>query len=93
MKIAVGERPAGPRAVIEPANHPAAVNASVFSTKRQISGGRSIVHFDLLLPVWVIFDRVSRFCVPVHVRFGPNATENLCCQEMTRMPVSDLRVG
>jgi hypothetical protein len=33
---------------------------------------------------WVIRDRCSRSCLPVHVRFGPKATYIRRCREMTR---------
>src|SRR5262245_61763162 len=39
---------------------------------------------------WVIFDRVSWLCLPVDVRFTPNATEPLHCREMTRWANSGL---
>ncbi len=35
-------------------------------------------------PSRVIFDRSSRFCLPVDVRFAPKATELLRRREMTR---------
>jgi hypothetical protein len=38
--------------------------------------------------LWVICDRFSRFCLPVHVRFAPKATEVLHCRKMTRCAIS-----
>jgi hypothetical protein len=31
----------------------------------------------ILMSLWVIFDRSSRFCQPVDVRFAPKATLNV----------------
>jgi hypothetical protein len=40
-------------------------------------------YFAPLCPSWVIFDRFSRCCLPVHVRFAPKATGVLHCRNMT----------
>ena len=43
-----------------------------------------------LCPRWVIRDRCSRTCLPVHVRFGPKATYIRRCREMTRWAKEDV---
>jgi hypothetical protein len=41
-------------------------------------------------PLWVIRDRCSRSCLPIHVRFGPKATAIRRCREMTLWATSGL---
>src|SRR5262249_43184722 len=41
-----------------------------------------------LRPVWVICDRCSRSCLPVHVRLGPEATDIRSCREMRRCAIT-----
>jgi hypothetical protein len=42
---------------------------------------------------WVIFDRLSRFGLLVHVRFAPKATGVLHCRKMTRCAKTRHRRG